>query len=341
MPSHGNVAQDATAAAYKVALEDALAVRHESPGVLRLTGSGVVDFLHRMSTNDLLHLSPGEIRGTVLTTAIGRTVDVVSALCRTSDLLLLTSSGRADSVREWLSRYIFFNDDVTIEVPAGEWSLWGVYGPQADAALRRLAEPPVSSFSFTETGDAALWRTASPVQGIRALAGAEMTARAESVWGDTPGGEAARGAYDILRVERGQPAVGREIDEEVIPLEVGLRDLVSFTKGCYIGQEIIARMESRGRIARQLVGVRMAHREDLPQEVILEGQTAGRLTSAVVSPRFGPIGLAVVRPAALGREQVEVTLSPAGSRGRLTPLPFDQTIPAGGGPDRASDMRQV
>ncbi|HZG67647.1 MAG TPA: folate-binding protein YgfZ, partial [Herpetosiphonaceae bacterium] len=104
--------------------------------------------------------------------------------------------------------------------------------------------------------------------------------------------------FDVLRVEQGHAAFGHELSLEYIPLETRLTDAVSFTKGCYVGQEIIARMESRNRLAKQLMGLRLARPVAASDKLSREGKEAGDLTSVVESPRYGPIGLAYVRTAA-------------------------------------------
>ena len=310
--------------AYAAARGSCLVVEHDAPGLLRLRGSNALDFLHRMSTNDMTGLAPGRMRGTVLTTAIGRTVDVVQVLHRPGDVLLLTTPGKADSVREWLSRYIFFNDDVQTEIVSDPFSFLGVYGPTSAAAVEQLGgSPPTGQGSFSEVGDGLLWTTALPLKGFQLLAGRETASQARTLWGRYLLGAAAVQAYEAIRVERGHPAVGREIDEDAIPLEVGLWDLVSFSKGCYIGQEVIARMESRSRVTRRLVGLRLDRLEEFPQEVLLDRQPAGRLTSVALSPRFGPIGLALVRAAAMEGGLGEFVLSPAGRAVGIQALPFD------------------
>jgi len=310
--------------AYEAALGACLAVEHDAPGLVRLRGATTLDFLHRMSTNDMTGLAPGGMRGTVLTTAIGRTVDVVQVLRRPGDILLLTAPGKAANVREWLSRYIFFNDDVQTEIVSDPFSFFGVYGPTSAAAVEELgASLPAGPGSFSEVGDGLLWTTAQPLQGFQLLASGELASRARALWGRYFLGPSAVQAYEAIRVERGYPAVGREIDGDAIPLEVGLWELVSFRKGCYIGQEVIARMESRSRVARRLVGLRLDVLEESPQEVLLDRQPIGRLTSVALSPRFGPIGLALVRASAVEGGHGEFVLSPAGSAAGLQTLPFD------------------
>jgi aminomethyltransferase len=308
--------------AYESARGGSLVVRHEAPGVLRLRGGTALDFLHRMSTNAVTDLEPGGIRGTVLTTAIGRTVDVTYVLRRSTDLLLLTSPGQEEAVRAWLGRYIFYNDDVQIEVDPAPFAHYGVYGPAAAAEVHKVADVAGSPDTFSEAGDGLVWMSSRPIQGYQLLTGPKLSIKARAQWGEHASGNAGVEALEALRLEAGFPAVGREIDAEVIPLEVGLWEMVSFSKGCYIGQEVIARMESRSRIARGLAGVRLENLEETPREILLDQQPIGRLTSVALSPRFGPIGLALVRTSAMQGEGGALSLSPPGGAVRLQPLPL-------------------
>jgi aminomethyltransferase len=310
--------------AYNAALESCLVVEHEPPGVLAARGSSTLDLLHRMSTNDMLGLAVGEVRATVLTTAIGRIVDVVQVLRREEDFLLVTSPGMAARVREWLARYIFFNDDVVLSQPIAGYRVWGLYGPAAAAEAADFigAAAPTES-TAASMGESYLWARGATLPGFHFLAGSDWQARAEDRWGSRGQGTPYAQAFEAHRIERGDPAPGHEINDDVIPLEVGLSSLVSFDKGCYIGQEVIARMESRSRIARLLAGLRLEAEVAAPQEILLDGSPIGQLTSNATSPRWGPIGLGLVRSAALESAPRSVRLAPSGVEARLQLLPFD------------------
>ena len=315
----------AVEAAYTSALEGCLVVEHEPPGVLVARGSSTLDLLHRMSTNDMNGLKQGEIRATVLTTAIGRIVDVIHVLRREDDFLLLTSQGRSGTVREWLARHIFFNDDLVLSEAIPAYRLWGLYGPTAAAEADGLSSRASASAlpTYSSLDDGYLWASAGGLSGFRLLAGAELQRRAEDRWGERGPGTPYAEAFEAHRIEQGQPAPGHEIRDDVIPLEAGLWHLVSFDKGCYIGQEVIARMESRSRIARQLAGLQLEQNVSEPQEIERDGAPLGRLTSTAFSPRLGTIGLGLVRSAALETAPAPVRLSPSGASATLLRLPFE------------------
>jgi len=293
------------------AARQAVTVMDRSPmGRLRIAGRDRLDFLQRMSTNDMSQLAPGQGCVTVLTTAIGRIVDRLTVYAEAETLLALTSEGQAELVRRWLGRHIFFMDQVTLADETETTGLLALYGPRAgelvQAALGADAtDLPRHAWRRTPWNEAEV--TVAAADALGAGGAFHLIAPAEVVpglWarlldagaslGVRPMGEEA---YEALRIAAGQPRFGRELSEEYIPLEAGLWDAVSFSKGCYIGQEIIARMESRGKQARQLVGLRLAA---LPPtgEVILQagGQRIGRLTSAAHLPE-GVVGLGYVRTA--------------------------------------------
>lgn len=303
----GEVVAELRAAREAVALMNRSAI-----GRLGIAGRDRLDFLQRMSTNDVLKLTSGQGCTTVLTTPIGRMVDRLTVYVGEETLLALTSEGQAGRVRRWLSGYIFFMDQVTISDETDATGLLALYGPRAAETIQRAMGADVSRLerhawqSVPWEGETLMVAAAEPpgtgqaffvIAPAAAIAGAwTRLLEAGAGWGARSMSEES---YEVLRILAGQPRYGHELSEEYIPLEAGLWDDVSFRKGCYIGQEIIARMESRGRQARQLVGLRLAA---LPPvgEVILqtEGQRVGRVTSLARLPDTGEvIGLGYVRTA--------------------------------------------
>ena len=129
-------------------------------------------------------------------------------------------------------------------------------------------------------------------------------------------------AAEIVRVEHGRPRYGVDMDDGTIPQEAGLNErAVSFTKGCYVGQETVARLYYKGKPNRLLRGLRLSEPAQPGMELRLGEKTVGRLSSVVVSPTFGPIGLGLVRREA----QVGASLSVGDGDGKATvvELPFE------------------
>lgn len=281
------------------------------------TGRDRIDLINRMSTNDLEGMVPGEGRATVLTNAVGRMIDRIVVVHLGERALILGSAGTARTIQRWLSGYVFYNDDVTFADAAGSLGQFVLFGPGAESTAEALAAsaaglPP---YHVKERDGVVVGRDNSLAGGSFFVVGPPEMLRSWREAALVAGAvEASREVYEVVRIESGRPEYGHEIGESYIPLEAGLWADVSFSKGCYIGQEIIARMESRGKLAKTLVGVQAAG-------PLAAGTTfpGGTVTSAIESPRFGWIGLAFVKPAEAdpGRE-----LTIAGVPAKVAPLPF-------------------
>ncbi|MBP6015097.1 MAG: folate-binding protein YgfZ [Candidatus Promineofilum sp.] len=293
------------AAAYKAAHDAAVWVEHAGRGMLYLTGATRLELINRMSTQAVGKLQSGEGAATVLTTDIGRIIDRPILYTSSDAAYLLTGAGHADGLARYFMRNIFFNDDVQLKDISAETAVFGVYGPQAAELLRAAGFPevdlPLHHWRKAEIGAAPAYiHRADPVAGdgffvTAAAADRATVAGALSAAGITPVGEAA---YDYLRIESGLPRFGHELTLDYIPLEADLWADVSFSKGCYVGQEIIARMESRGKLAKRLVRLRPAAPVEPGAEISAGGRNVGKITSAADGPA-GPVALGYVKSGAL------------------------------------------
>ena len=317
------VTEEATLAeAYQAAHEGAIVVDRSDLGVLKFTGETRLDLLQRMSTEDVSSLRSGEGAATILTTDIGRMIDRLLLYASSDAVYALTGEDNADAVARYLMRFVFFQDDFHIEDLSAQTAVFGVYGPEAGARLHSLFGDGMSSdgqqlalhqWRQLSTGGTTVYvHRTDGVAGDGYFVMCDAQA-ADSVWqrlldaGIVPvDGE----AFDYLRIESGLPRFGREISEAYIPLEAGLWSDVSFSKGCYIGQEIIARMESRGRLAKQLVRLRGEAPVAAGADVEAGGRAVGTITSAGNGPA-GPLALGYVKTRALG-EDGDVELSAGG-----------------------------
>ncbi len=264
-----------------------------------LSGRDRLSLLQRMSTNELEGLAEGEARPTVLTTPVARMVDLLWVLNLGERMLMLTSPGQAAAVRRWLSGYIFFNDDVRLEDAGEELGQLGVYGPEAARRMAALAPGSASlaaGHSLRRDGLVILRGRPLAGDGFTLIGSPEGLAGASETLVTGGAVRASEDTYQVLRIEAGMPYIGHEISGEYIPLEAGLWEAVSFSKGCYTGQEIIARMESRGKLAKTLVGLKLGAPAGPGAEVFSGEVRVGLVSSAVVSPASGPIALAFVKP---------------------------------------------
>ena len=303
MTTLNNMAPAGAAAAYQAAHESAIMVDRSDLGVLLLRGETRLDLLHRMSTQKLEALPSGHGAATVLTTDIGRIVDRLLILATNSALYVLTGENNGDNIARYLMRYVFFNDDFKLDDISAGNAVLGVYGPQAAARLSAAGFPevdmPLHHWRRTEwEGEAVYLQRTDSIQG----AGYFVICQTEAV-GMVAGRLAEAGiiltdqaSFEYLRIEAGLPRFGHEIAQEYIPLEVDLWADVSFNKGCYIGQEIIARMESRGRLAKKLFRLEAAAPVEVGSVITVGGKNAGMVTSAADGPA-GPLALGLVKAA--------------------------------------------
>ncbi len=293
------------AEAYAAAHESAVLAHHPARGMLYLTGSTRLDLVNRMSTQAVLNLQSGEGAATVLTSDIGRIIDRPILYATSDAAYLLTGDDHADMLARYFMRNIFFNDDVQLKNITAETIVFGVYGPRATERLAVAGfaetEMPLHHWRAAEIGGATayLHRT-DPIAGggyfVTASADDREALLAALLAAGLP--QIDEAAYDYLRIEAGLPRFGRELALDYIPLEAGLWDDVSFSKGCYVGQEIIARMESRGKLAKRLVRLRPGAPVEPGAAITAGGRPAGTITSAAGGPA-GPVALGYVRTAAL------------------------------------------
>jgi folate-binding protein YgfZ len=195
--------------------------------------------------------------------------------------------------------------DVQLHKRTVESSLLSLIGPSAlEVAARAASAPPAGALELgnsehdnlrVEVGGvtSVVVRTDAGVDILCDAADRETVREALLEGGALPVSEAAA---EVLRVEHGRPRYGVDLDDTVIPQEAGLNErAVSFTKGCYVGQETVARLFYRGKPNRHLRGLRLSAPAEPGAELRLGERVVGRLTSAVLSPANGPIGLALVR----------------------------------------------
>lgn len=260
-------------------------------GVLKFTGETRLDLLHRMSTQDLRGLGSGEGAATVLTTEIGRIIDRLLLYTTSDSVYVITGEGNNDNIARYLMRFVFFNDDFHIEDLTSDTIIFGVYGTGAGEQLASIGFPevdlPLHHWRRVEIdGTAFFLHRTDPVsgEGYFVMAGMEDREHVVELLGGIKGVSAE--TFDTARIQSGLPRFGYELTNDYIPLETGLWDDVSFSKGCYIGQEIIARMESRGRLAKKLV--RLQATAPLTTTTILSnGKNAGTITSAAGTNALG------------------------------------------------------
>lgn len=284
-------------------------VDHSLSSILEVTGRDRVAFLQGMLTNDLKVLSPGQGCPAAFLDAHGKVQALLTVLVLEDRLLLVLSRGMAEKTLQALDKFLI-SEKVAFHDASAEVALFLVAGHAAPLVIERLTgEPPLPApwahaerragaitvrvvTGGAETGEAEAWLLAPASLGeplFKAIldAGKPVGLRPVGVT-----------ALDVLRVEAGTPWYGHDVDESVLLPEIPHERYVSYTKGCYIGQEIVARVKHRGHVNRALTGLVLdGDRVPKPGAVVQkEEQDAGRVTSAVRSFSLGhPIVLAFIR----------------------------------------------
>jgi folate-binding protein YgfZ len=319
-------------------------------GILRATGPDRIGFLNRLLSNQLASkdgkspLTAGRGVYSFLLNNKGRIVADVNVLERGDCTLLETDARNVARVKEMLEKHVF-SEKVAFSSLIGTSHQVALHGPGAGEVLRQIGgnceglEPLNSTVARLDGAEAVIWRD-DPC-GVPGYFLIVPTESAGKLWmgilsafgGGEPGKRQVRPAgwavFNTARIEAGRPLFGIDFDDSAVPAETGQLDrAVSFTKGCYLGQEIVARMHARDQVARQIVGIRM--REDaLPiagAPVVDDAKNQiGGITSSTISPVLSNaaicLGLVKSPFAAVGTE-LQIATEGAFRRGTVVEIPF-------------------
>jgi len=268
---------------------------HLQPGVLKLSGKDAADFLNRMSTNDLSKLRKGEFATTVLTTEKGRIIDVIRVLSLDDALLVLTSEGSEAAVRHWLERYVIM-EDIQFSSESASCLALNLFGEAIPAVLSiaGLGQTfPVDNvmLSLKSEGESVVaFRDELWPGTVVTLFTTGSASRLESLRGEILRSAAVipRDTLDAYMIEAGVPAPGTEISTEHNPLECNFWRFVNFSKGCYIGQEVIARLDSYSKLQKRMTGFQFEQGVSpgpAPGMIFSGDDVSGTTTRHALSPR--------------------------------------------------------
>ena len=274
-------------------------------GVIEVTGRDRATFLHALLSNDVKSLAAGQGCAATLLDIHGKVQVVLLVWVFDDRILLVTPPATAASTLEALDKYLF-SEKAELRDAGEDWALFMVAGPQAPALIERLAGVAPEARPW-----ASVVASVDGV-GVRLVRGAGETGEPE-VWIAAPAGEADRvwktltgggatvigpDATEVLRIEAGTPSFPADIGPSVLLPEVPFESLVSQSKGCYPGQEVVVRIRDRGHVNRHLRGL-VLEGDAVPRpgdEVVGGDATIGAVTSATRSLSLGrPLALAMVR----------------------------------------------
>ena len=286
---------------YEAARSTAAFYVQPEAGTIRLEGPDRQPFLQRQSSNDLNRLAPGHSLVTVLTSPLARILDVLRLWEEPEGLFGITLPGQGVVTVRFLNSRIFFMDKVSVTDMSAEYAQIDLEGPQAARFVTSLGfeRPPELDEVFSRDLDGDALRVAGlpgfAGVGYRLVVPAQAAPAVESALDEMNVPCLSDHVYQLLRVEAGLPAPRAELTEDYTPLETGLEWAVAEGKGCYTGQEVITRQMTYDKVTQHLVGLRLSSSAQPGERIWVEGKPAGIVTSAVRSPRFGEIALAIIR----------------------------------------------
>lgn len=276
-------------------------------GKIAVKGRDALDLLNRISTNDLTHLATGTMSDTVFVSPKGRLIDFCRVINSGDELILIGSFFHVNHLIDWINRFIILEDAELSDVSA-EYSWLTLIGPHSKMFLNRVTgklltdsedaiwieikgtnfpvlknvnfKYPAYNFIFKNTKARSI--LPSLLEHLKSFNG--------HLIGDT--------AFQILRVESGMPDWGTEITQDYNPHEARLTQAISFTKGCYTGQEVIARLDTYEKVQKYLMIVDLSEKltKMPPLEVFIDEEPVGYLTSYTYNPITGKsVGLAYIK----------------------------------------------
>ncbi|MFQ5823551.1 MAG: aminomethyltransferase family protein [bacterium] len=306
-------------------------------GIINVFGNDHVDLLHRLTTNELRNLKSGEGQISIFTNEKGRIVDRVIMYKFEDEMRLISSPQNSEKIAAWIDKYIFI-EDVKVENLTSTVRMLTLFGPKSLSLLNSMfneefGELPNHHFKEIQWNGHSLQLSRTEELGCPGfnliLSSNVLTElwdqilNVGSVFDLRPMGEEA---YEILRIEAGWPLYEKDFNEEINPHEAQLLPYVSFTKGCYIGQEVVARLDTYEKVQKYLRGIILeGDVKTRGKDVILiNGQEVGYLTSVTHSIALEKnIALGYIRTK-FSSEGTEVLINSENKQiaGKIVKLPF-------------------
>lgn len=292
-------------AEYDAALNSAVLLDRSHEGRILLTDEGRFELVNRMSTNKVVDMQLHEGRPTIFTNANARILHRVITYNRPEGLLVITEPGQGDMIASYLQRNIFYGDKVRLMNLQNATHHFALHGTLADQIMAQI-KPELADLPELYSQEVIWHGIEFTVARRKPIAGKHwmiLCQQKDAVnlhqqllnigteYNLKPAGSLT---FNTLRIRSGHPA-GRELSQDYIPLEVGLWDEISFDKGCYTGQEIIARMESRQKLAKTIVKLQLSDFVEAPASIYHADKSIGTLTSSVKAPDGSIFAIAIIK----------------------------------------------
>lgn len=254
------------------------------PGIVQASGNDRIDFFNRMSTNDVLSLGKGEYAKTVFTSDKGRIVAFITLLEIEGSTLMLTYKNAVDRLIPHLDKYIIM-DDVSLTNESAGYKWWGIYGDNAVDEINKLFNISLRKGNKIIENEGAYFlfdyfRTES----VYILAKDSGKLEIEEKLSGIP--QMDDDSFTRFRIINGIPGEN-ELTEQVNPMECGLNDFISFNKGCYIGQEVVARLDAQGKLPKQMVYMESGEGFSADAKIFLNPEEWKDLQPAVLAREIG------------------------------------------------------
>jgi folate-binding protein YgfZ len=306
-------------AQYRQLREECGLLDRSDRGKLLVSGPDAADYLQGQLTNDVEALAPGDGQYAALLDRKGHMQADMRVLRPVADEVWLdTEPGALEVTKRHLQMYSI-GREVEVSDVSAERSILSLLGPRSVEVAGRAALPDNACEETAVAGIDCL--TVGTAGGIDLIVAATDAGRLVEALRAAGAVVVSPEAVEILRIESGIPRYGAEMGAETMPAEAGIvEDAISFTKGCYIGQETVARLHYKGRPNRHLRGLKLSAPAEPGAALLLGEKEVGRLGSAGVSPAFGAIGLAILRREA--EPGAELAVGEDGVTAQVVDLPF-------------------
>ncbi len=289
---------------YKAAVENCAWFERTDRAIFSVRGTDALDYLNRVTTNELRDLASLHHRQTMLCTDKGRIVDLLDVFMIEAEIFVMSSLHALPQVLAHLRSYAVM-DDVHFSGPLDTFSVLEISGPHTSSALRFLFGdtqelPQANNIVKLKYEGFELYALSS--QALCELSFLLLVPKEDSPRRSAFLSElsltiqqASADEYELLRLDSGHATAPSELNGDFNPLEANLLHLINFKKGCYIGQEVIARLDSYNKVQKRLVGFRANTALPLKAQIEVEEVAVGYITSVSHSPRFGHVALGYIR----------------------------------------------
>jgi folate-binding protein YgfZ len=292
-------------------------------GRIQIADDDRLRFLHNQTTNDFHNLKPGQGCDTVILTSTARTIDLVTAYILEDAVILLVSPNRCEMLMQWFDRYIFFADRVQLSDMTGSTGTFSLMGAQSHRIIEKLGAGSIIGQPYGNHQTIAGGLMVAVGSGLTSIGYTLVfpIAEKQQLWNQIlalGAVELTANGWEMLRILQGRPAPDFELTDDYNPLEVGLWQTISLNKGCYIGQETIARLNTYKGVKQYLWGIRLNGPTEPGSLIKIGEEKVGQLTS-YIETTDGYFGLGYIRSKAGG---VGLKVQVGETEGEIVAVPF-------------------